>query len=496
MIIEKSFSITATLIVTAALFFSASSCKDNNNPDNGGDGSDTTAVTASDVELYVTSSNKSFLFTKVDKNFNTKPNLSPYTIKVDKNTEYQKMKGFGAAITGSTAYNLLKMTEEDRSALLERIFDPDSGMGYSYIRISIGCSDFSLDEYTCCDKEGIDNFGLNKYDKRDLVPVLKEILAINPDIGIMASPWTAPRWMKVNNIADLTSYPYWTGGHVDPKYYDDYATYFVKFIEAMAAEGITITSISPQNEPLNAGNSASTVFTATEERDFIKVLGPKLKDAGLNTEIWCYDHNYDVPDYPLTIYADEEASKWVSGSAWHAYSGDVSTLYNIHAAYPDKGIYFTEQSIGSWGYSFDGDLMWNMENCGLGVINYGGSASIMWNLLLDDNGGPYRPNGCSTCYGAIVVSSSNYKTLTYNSHYYTMGHLAKVIRPGAYRIASSGYTKDGLSYAAFLNPDGSYGFVAQNDNDEVTKIVVDDGIKSFSYSMPEKSIASFRWKDN
>ena len=431
----------------------------------------------------------------MDKNFNTKPNISPYTINLDKSVKEQQIKGFGAAVTGSSAYNFLKMTKADRAALLTKIFDPDSGAGYSYIRISIGCSDFSLDDYTCCDKKGIENFALNRYDTRDLIPVLKEILAINPEIGIMASPWTAPKWMKVKDLKSLTPYDDWVGGHVDPKYYDDYATYFVKFIQAMAAEGVKITSISPQNEPLNWGNSASTYFSAAEERDFIKVLGPKMKAAGLSTEIWCYDHNYDKPDYPLLIYADSEASQWVSGSAWHAYGGNVNVLYDIHASYPDKGIYFTEMSIGSWGYSFEGDLMWNMENCGLGVINYGGSASIMWNLLLDDKGSPYRPKGCSTCYGAVVISSSDYKTISYNSHFYTMAHLAKVLRPGASVIKSGGFTKDGLSYAGVVNPDGSYGFVAQNDNAEETKIVVDDGTKSFSYTLPAKSIASFKWKD-
>lgn len=490
-------TLTAALVVTTAMVFSASSCKDNTKPDGGGTKKDTTVVvTKSDVELYVTTASQSMLFTKVDENFNTKPNLSPYTIKIDKSQTAQEIKGFGAAVTGSSAYNFMKMTDANRKALLTKIFDPDSGAGYSYIRVSIGCSDFSLDNYTYCDKEGIENFALNTYDKRDLIPVLKEILAINPNIGIMASPWTCPRWMKVNDLTNLAPYNSWTGGHVNPKYYDDYATYFVKYIQAMAAEGITITSISPQNEPLNPYNSASCVMEATEERNFIKVLGPKLKAAGLKTEIWCYDHNYDVPDYPLVIYADAEASQYVSGSAWHAYGGNVSALYNVHAAYPDKGIYFTEQSIGSWGYSFDGDLMWNMENCGLGVINYGGSASIMWNILLDEKGSPYRPGGCSTCYGAIVIQSSNYKTLSYNSHFYTEAHLAKVFRPGAKVISASGLTATGLSYAAVLNPDGSYGFVAQNNNSAVCKITVDDGVKAFTYTLPEKSLSSFKWKDN
>ena len=159
--------------------------------------------------------------------------MSPYTIKIDPSVTYQQIDGFGAAFTGSTCYNLMKMPADKRSELLKETFDPVNGMGFSYIRISIGCSDFSLSEYTYCDTPGIENFAIQEEEKKYIFPILKEILAINPKVRIMASPWTAPRWMKVNNLNDLQPYNSWTSGQLNPAYYQDYATYFVKYIKAM-----------------------------------------------------------------------------------------------------------------------------------------------------------------------------------------------------------------------------------------------------------------------
>lgn len=462
----------------------------------------------SDVMLYVTSATKSMLWTKVALNFNSSSPGSTHTITLDKSVKYQEMDGFGAAITGSTCYNLLKMQEADRAALLKEIFDPETGVGYSYVRISIGCSDFSMDEYTHCDTEGIEHFALHTYDKRDLIPILKEILAINPTLKIMASPWTCPRWMKVVSLSNLTPYNHWTSGQLNPRYYADYAHYFVLFIQAMAQEGIPITSITIQNEPLNRGNSASLYMTWEEQAEFVgEHLGPAFAQNNIKTKIIVFDHNYNYDNvssqqkYPLRIYEDTQAAPYIDGSAWHAYGGSVSELDAIHSQAPDKNIYFTEMSIGTWSASsraecFSGDLIWNMREVCLGTINRWCKAVIMWNLLLDDNHGPYRSGGCSTCYGAIDISSSDYKTLMRNSHYYTMAHLSKVIKPGAYRIKSSGYSAAGLHVAAFLNPDGTYAAVVLNENDSAHAVTFEDGTVSLSYAVPAKAVASFRWDPN
>ncbi len=455
-----------------------------------------------DVEVYVTSANKSMLFASIPLNFSTKPNMSPETtINLKPNETFQVIDGFGAAITGSTCYNLLKMTAENRTKLLKEAFDATSGMGYSFIRISIGCSDFSMDEYTCCDKAGIENFAIHELDKRDLFPILKEILAINPNIKILASPWTSPRWMKVNNLTDLQPYNSWTSGQLNPIYYQDYATYFVKFVQQMKTAGFNIDAITIQNEPLNRGNSASLYMTWQEQASFIKnALGPKFAEAGITTKIWAYDHNYNydnIPDqrnYPVNIYADPEAAKYIDGAAYHAYGGDKSELLNVHNAYPNKNLYFTEMSIGTWNYSFDGDLMWSMRELGIGTLNNYNKAVMVWNFMLDEKGAPNRPGGCTTCYGAVDINTKDYSTLDRKSHFYLIGHLAKAISPGAVRIATSGLEIYGLYYTAVKNIDGTYGVVIQNDTDKSIKITLADELHSFVYNIPTKSIASCRWK--
>ncbi len=456
------------------------------------------------AQLYVTTADRSMELTPVEVDASKN---SENVILINPDISYQEMDGFGAAITGSSCYNLLQMSQEDRTALLKETFDPVTGDGYSYIRISIGCSDFSMDEYTWCDKPGIENFEINEYDKRDLFPILKEILAINPKIKIMGSPWTCPIWMKVNNLKDLQPFESWTSGQLNPAYYQDYATYFVKWIHEMNAEGFNIESVTIQNEPLNRGNSASLYMTWQEQRDFIKTaLGPAFRSEGIDTKIIVYDHNYnydvnkpensDQVGYPLHIYEDAEAAQYIDGAAYHAYGGRKEEMLNIHNTRPDKNLYFTEMSIGLWGdgYKFGGDLMWNMREVCLGTINNWNKAVIMWNFMLDDKHAPFRPGGCNICLGCIDIDSKNYKTLTKNSHYYTMAHLSKVIKPGAKRIDSKGYTANGLYYAAFLNPDNTYSAVVQNDTDQAIPVSLSDGTNTFSYELPAKSVVSYIWK--
>lgn len=488
-------------LLSLMFFLALTACSDDNN-DPEPDPTPKPPEVKKDVDIYVTTANQSMLFQSTPVSFNTGSNMSPSTITLDPNTTYQEIEGFGAAITGSTCYNLLKMSAENRSKLLKETFDPESGMGYSYIRISLGCSDFSLGEYTYCDEKGIENFSLHTYDKRDVIPVLKEILAINPKLKIMASPWTCPLWMKVNNLTDKQPYNSWTGGQLNPAYYQDYATYFVKYIQAMNNEGIDITSVTIQNEPLNKGNSASLYMTWEEQRNFIKDhLGPAFRAANVKTKIVVYDHNYDYDgidsqkSYPTKIYADSKASEYIDGAAFHAYGGGKGEMLNIYNANPDKGLYFTEISIGEWGsgYSFADDLMWNMREVGIGTINNYCKAVMVWNFMLDSNYGPNRPGGCNTCLGAVTVNSS-YNSVKKNSHYYTMGHLSKVIKAGAKRIKTTGYTANGLYYSAFKNPDSTYSAVMQNDTQDAMSITIALGTKSFTYSIPAKSIVSYIWK--
>lgn len=454
------------------------------------------------VQVYVTVADRSKDLAREELAFDAKDFAMASTIQLKPEVTYQEMDGFGAAVTGSTCYNLMKMTADDRAKFLKETFSESEGLGFSYIRISIGCSDFSLSEYTCCDEEGIEHFALQAEEKEYVIPILKEILAIQPTIKILGSPWTCPRWMKVENLTSLKPYLSWTSGQLNPAYYKDYATYFVKWIEAFKAEGIGIYAVTPQNEPLNRGNSASLFMGWQEEQAFVRdALGPAFKAAGLDTKIYAFDHNYnydnmaDQNDYPVKMYDDEVAASFLAGAAYHNYGGDREELNDVQRQRPDKELVFTETSIGMWndGRNLGRRLMEDMREVALGTVNNWCKGVIVWNLMLDSERGPNRDGGCQTCYGAVDIDRSDYRTITRNSHYYIIGHLSAVVKPGARRIGVSAPATD-MQQSAFLNPDGTYALVAMNESGEAKTVTVDDGKRHFKYTLPGRAVVSFRWK--
>lgn len=455
-----------------------------------------------DVSVMVSTADRSQSFNRTALDFAEKPHYA--TIELNPDVRYQSMDGFGAAVTGSTSYNLMQMTPEDRSAFLKKTFSETEGLGFSYIRISIGCSDFSLSEYTCCDTPGIENFSLQNEETAYVIPILKEILSINPRIKILGSPWTCPRWMKVNNLTEKKPFNSWTSGQLNPDCYKDYATYFVKWVQAFGQEGIKIYAVTPQNEPLNRGNSASLFMGWKEELAFVKeALGPAFQAAGLDTKIYAFDHNYnydnmaDQEDYPANIYDDEVAAAFLTGAAYHNYGGHRDELNDIQSRRPDKELIFTETSIGMWndGRNLQRRLMEDMREVALGTVNNWCKGVIVWNLMLDTDRGPWREGGCKTCYGAVDIDRCDYKTITYNSHYYIIGHMSSVVKPDAVRIENKGHLPEGVMCSAFENPDGTYAFVVLNEgNNPATLSLTADGKKYVNCVVPAKSVASYRWK--
>ena len=462
-------------------------------PEQGGGGeSDVTDK----VSVYVTTSTRSKDLTQEVISFDTAEDIPSSAITINPVVRYQSMDGFGAAVTGSTCYNLLKMNPERRTQFLKETFSDSEGLGFSYIRISIGCSDFSLSEYTCCDKEGIENFALQKEEKDYVIPVLKEILAINPAVKILGSPWTCPRWMKVEDLTSLKPFNSWTSGQLNPVYYQDYATYFVKWIQAFKAEGIDIYAVTPQNEPLNRGNSASLYMGWEEEAAFVKeASGPQFRENQITTKIYAYDHNYDEWDYPIKMYDDEVTASFLTGAAYHNYLGNRSNLVKANDVRPDKELIFTETSIGMWneGRNLGVRLLDDMKEVALGTVNNWCKAVIVWNLMLDLDMGPNRKGGCQSCYGAVDISKSDYSTIIRNSHYYIIGHLSAVVKPGAVRIGTKN-SASGIVYSAFENLDGTYAFVVMNEGSQSRRITLSDGKRHFYYTLLEKSVSSFRWK--
>lgn len=460
-----------------------------------------------EATFYTTLANQTKIFEESKVLLDSSNNGTGKRITIDKNTRYQEIVGFGPALTGASCYNILQMSQEDRTALLEELFDTEKGLGISLVRVSIGSSDFSVNEdFTWCDEKGIEHFAVPKEDELYLIPLLKEVYKINPNLQILASPWTCPLWMKRMSATDNSDFVYsgdpgrssWSGGSLKPSCYDDYAKYFVMWIQAMQKEGFNIYGITVQNEPYNAYNTASVYMTWQEQRDFIKsALGPAFAEAGLATKIICYDHNYDGFKYPINIFNDKEAAKFVAGSAWHDYGGKLSDLDNVVAAAPDKEIYFTEASIGEWNYSFSGKLIADMGNIFMGTMERGCKGVTLWNLALDENNGPYRHHGCHTCYGAITISSTTHKVVERLSHYYDIAHCTKVVKNGAVRIGTIGNDVPNLFCQAFLNPDGSYGVLLLNKSirGEEATIVLDNGIHSVTCQVPVYSVVSVIWKD-
>lgn len=473
-----------------------------------------------EVTAYVTKADLSSLFEKSDFRFTGSEVLPSYNIRYDKSKLGKEIDGFGLAVTTATCYNLIKMPQEDRTRFLTEMFSKTEGLGSSLIRVSIGASDFCLkEEYTWCDEEGLENFGVHPEDRDFLFPILKEIYAINPDVKIIASPWSCPKWMKCQMpggndwhvpafnkpVTEEKAYDSWTGGRLRPSCYDDYAEYFVKWIRTMEAEGFNIHALTMQNEPLNPGNSMSLVMPWQDQKEFVKVLGPAMEKAGLgDVRILLFDHNFNYDDkegqdnYPLNIYADPEAYKWADGSAWHSYGGSVSELDEISVAYPEKSIYFTEASIGEWNYNFSTCLLNDYSSLFLGTLKRGGQGVTLWNMMLDDKNGPYSPQdgSCKTCFGGVTIKSSDYKTISKNSHWFNVAHASIAVKPGARMMEISGFDfPSGFECQMFLNTDGTVGVLMLNSRAESQQVVFVNDRFSVKYNVPSKSLVSLIWQE-
>ena len=304
----------------------------------------------------------------------------------------------------------------------------------------------------------------------------------------MATPWTAPAWMKTNQgLID--------GGNLKTSLYAAYAQYFVQYITAMADQGIPIAAITVQNEPLHrAPGYPSMEMSASEQLIFIRDhLGPAFERANLDTKVIIYDHNWDETAYPLEILADSEAKKYVWGSAFHCYAGEVDAMSEVNRAHPDRGIFFTECSGGAWSPNFGANLAWNMENLFVGAPRNWAKTVLLWNLALDEQAGPQN-GGCQDCRGVISVGSSN-GAVTKNVEYYLLGHVARFVRPGACRIASPSTRSSGISQVAYQNIDQSLVLMAYNHLDRPLDIEVLTGNnQAFQYTLPAGALATFSWK--
>ena len=439
------------------------------------------------IEFWSTTADQSSLLAKTSLALSPAAETNNPIIEVNPDQHFQTIDGFGYALTGGSAYLInQKLNASQREALLKELFLTDgSNIGISYLRLSIGASDlddhvFSYDDLPSgkTDPE-LKNFSLAE-DQKNLIPVLKQILALNPAIKIMGSPWSPPVWMKSNKLPK--------GGKLLPEYYSVYANYFVKYNQEMAKEGIVIDAITPQNEPEHPGNTPSLAMTAPEQTDFVKNhLGPAFENAGLKTKIVVYDHNCDHPDYPISILNDPAAKKYVDGSAFHMYLGEITALSKVHDAHPDKNVYFTEQWTSGKG-DFGGDLRWHVKNLIVGATRNWSRVVLEWNLAADPEFNPHTSDGgCTECQGALTIGNS----VRRNVSYYIIAHASKFVRPGVVRVASN--ITGGLHNVAFINPDGKMVLIVVNDNSETKKFTVKFKDSFANATLSAGGVGTFVW---
>lgn len=445
-------------------------------------------VATNEMDFWLTKSDQSAKLQKQSGILAFGNTINNYvSIEIDGSKTFQSIDGFGFTLTGGSAQVINSLTPGKKQELLQDLFGTkENSISISYLRISIGASDLNESVFSYNDlpegqtDENLSQFSLTP-DKTDLIPLLKEILSIDPAIKIMGSPWSPPVWMKDNNSS--------VGGSLQPKYYAVYAQYFVKYIQGMKAEGIEIDAITPQNEPLHPGNNPSLLMTAPQQADFIKnQLGPAFKLANIDTKIIIYDHNCDKPEYPISVLNDAGAKSFISGSAFHLYGGDISALSTVHNSHPDKDVYFTEQYIPSDG-NFQGDLNWHLKNVIIGSMRNWSKTALEWNLANNDSFGPHTPGGCTTCKGAITINSES--SFTKNVGYYIIGHAAKFVPTGSVRIASN--ITGNLYNVAFITPAGKRVLVVENDGNAFEIFNIKYNGKWVTTSLDAGSVGTYIW---
>lgn len=455
------------------------------------------------VEHWLTDPAAGVLFEKQIVSDNGNEDELP-EILLNQEINYQTMDGFGFTLSQGSALHLLQMSEPARKKLLNELFGKEDGeIGISYLRLSVGASDLNETPFSYNDlfdslaagsadtleAPQIDTLAtdpeLLKFDlgpdRNDVIPILKEILEINPDIKLMASPWSPPTWMKDNKDT--------RGGSLLPEFENAYSRYLVKYIQEMEKEGIKIDALTIQNEPLHPGNNPSLLMLPEQQARFIGVyLGPAFREADIKTKIIVYDHNADRPDYPITVLNDSLANPFIDGSAFHLYGGKIEALMEVHQAHPDKNLYFTEQWIGAPG-NLAGDLPWHIKNLIIGAPRNWAKTVLEWNLTSNPTLTPHTDRGgCDQCLGAVTIDADS---VVRNPAYYIIAHASKFVQPNSLRIDSN--IPEGLPNVAFLRPDGKKVLIVLNDSDATKSFAVKEKENGFTASLNPGAAGTWVW---
>lgn len=442
------------------------------------------------AKLWLTTADRSALFEKQKQPYKFVAGTDPQqpTIEIFDKQTLQDIDGFGFALTWGSAQHLYHMEPATRKALLKELFGTKgNSIGISYLRVSIGASDlneyvYSYDDLPAGETDPeLKKFSL-KDDEKYVIPVLKQILAIRPDVKIFGSPWSAPAWMKTNGDVK--------GGSLKPEYYQPYANYFVKYIQGMRAQGIRIDAITIQNEPLNEKNTPSMQMSAPDQAAFLKgYLGPAFKSAGIATKVWLYDHNCDLPSYPMEILSDPQANSYADGSAFHLYKGNISAMSEVHEAYPKKNLYFTEYMAVEKTDKPTLLIAKHVSGTMIGAVRNWSRNVLLWNLAADSKFEPHTDNGgCPVCQGAVTIDGNE---VTRNLAYYTIAHFSKFVRPGSVRIDSS--SPETLTNVAFQTPQHTMVLVVANITTAAQTFNVKYRGKIFEAKLEGGAVGTFVW---
>jgi glucosylceramidase len=447
------------------------------------------------VQVFETTGDRTMLLqSQPSVSFATGGTSGTVVVTVDATTQYQQMDGFGGSLTDSSAWLIWnKLSASQQTTLMQQLFSPSGGIGISFLRQPMGATDFSASgNYSYDDMPAgqtdpnLTNFSVT-HDAAYIIPLVKQALAINPNIKVVALPWSPPAWMKLTGTMN--------GGNMNPAYFPSLAQYFVDFVQAYQQQGIPIYALSVQNEPLYSTTGyPSESLSASDESTFIASnLGPALSTAGLgNVKIFGYEHNWDNTAYPESVLSSS-AAQYVAGSSFHCYAGDPSAQSTVETAFPAKDIWFTECS-GITSSTFAGDLVWNAEHLLIGATRNWARSVSLWNLALDQNSGP-KNGTCSNCRGVVTIDDSvSPANVTFNVEYYILGHLGKFVVAGAHRIDSNTFGAGSIEDVAFQNPDGSIVLLVLNSATNAGTFTVSFHGQSFNYTLPAGALATFSWK--
>lgn len=473
-------------------------------------------ATATNIQVLLSSADRSHLLSQ-QPNLVFEPNdetlnqgrHNDYVIEVDATIKHQKIEGFGAALLDGTAILLTTaLKQKALDNLWVQLFDPNLGIGLSYLRLAIGASDLSPVLYSYEDQPGVFSVAHDKV-TAPVFPLIHKALKLNPMLKVMGSTWSPPAWMKTNKSM--------IQGSLAPQHQADFADYLVKTVKAWKKEGLPVHAITIQNEPKNGNEFTTSLFNLhpndpvppaapVDQQTFLaNYLGPAFRNAGLNTKVLLWDHNYkehgyDMIEQILIALRDPVARQYSSGVAFHCYSdGDISSVASISQAYPGQEIYMTECSSGvwkSWSDQFNHDAeQWIIE-----PLRVGAKVILKWGLVLDDNHEPYLKDykgSCSGCIGAIVIHKDQEGKYngkwSFDRDYYILGQISKFVKPGAYRISSNDQKKGPIRNVAFENPDKSKVLYVHNASLEPQKLMVKTKTGVFRYHMPKQSVVTFKW---